>query len=109
MPLIEKPGLSGVALHWRIFLASLAIGLLAGKLMGDQGPLIVTGIVLLVIMPALQLVSALLAAFVMLAWPRPDRSYQLAQLGKVILGLVIGTAAGIGVMVLMGMVLTRGT
>ena len=99
-PLIKKPGFGAVTIFWWILalltFLSFAYGILAGR--GDGGAVLITGIVVLLVFPALQLISAVITLIVFAVWPRPDKLYQLAQLGKITLGVVIGTVVGVALM-----------
>ena len=46
----------------------------------------------------MQLGAAILALFVLAVSARPDKAFQLKQLGKIIVGLIAGTIAGILIM-----------
>ena len=66
----------------------------------------VLGVVgMLLVMPVIQLLSAGIAFLIFVCGSRPDKFQQLRQVGKITLGVVLGSGVGIGVMVALGFVL----
>lgn len=104
VPAIQTPGISAVRLYWILSLAFALIGALLGVLGGGEG--FVIGLVILaMVYPAVQLAGVIVTLIVLAASNRPDKSRQLWQLGKITLGLFVGTAAGIMAMVAIGVML----
>jgi hypothetical protein len=109
MPDIAKTGVSGVKMYWFVTLICVCasfvyITTLAPEAGGGGGaPLFaprIAGLLILALgFPAIQLVSAIITAIWLALSRRPDRSFQLVQLGKITLGLILGTVAGIVAMV----------
>ena len=64
-------------------------------------------VLLLLVFPALQLVCAIIVGIGFACTSRPDKWFQLKQLGKLTLGLFLGTVAGIVAMVVIGVILSR--
>jgi hypothetical protein len=62
-------------------------------------------IILALCLPAVQLGSAFVTGLILLLSSRADKYYQLRQLGKITLGIVLGTGVGIVAMVGIGFVL----
>ena len=104
IPLDHKPGLSAVVMFWWVlcFLIFLCFtyGILTNSAKGET--LLITGIIVLMVFPILQIASAVITVVVFAVWNRPDRAYQIWQLGRITLGVVLGTLLGIGVMALIG-------
>ncbi len=101
LPPLTKPGLSAIAVYWIAFLVLTALGALIALANG------VVGVVVLVLaLPLVQLGAAFVALPILASSPRSVESGQLWQLGKIALGLVVGTGLGVasmfGVAVLMG-------
>lgn len=96
---------SAVAVFWlsslALVLAALALTA-AGALDNPNqaaGLQVAIGLVLLALgFPALQLIAAIVTAFVLGVSSRTDKGYQFGQLGKITLGVVIGTVLGLAVM-----------
>jgi hypothetical protein len=104
VPLIKKPGLSSVTVFWwltclLIFLG-FAYGIVEGRAQGEA--LLVTGIIVLLVFPGLQVVSAFFTVLIYAVWPRPDKYHQLIHLGKIVIGIFLGGVLGIIVMVVIG-------
>jgi hypothetical protein len=97
---LPKSSLSAVSLFWWTFLVLTAVGLLVaiGYLRGDRLALVGGVIIILLILPGLQLGAALLTAIILAVTAHPNKGYQFWQLGKIVLGVVIGTLIGLGVM-----------
>jgi hypothetical protein len=73
----------------------------------DGGDGVVIGLFILALsFPAIQLVCAVVVALWLGVSTRHDKPYQLRQLGKITLGLVVGTVAGIMSMVGIGVVMS---
>jgi hypothetical protein len=108
VPKVSKEGVSALALFWWIFLGLCVLAFPIGAALsyGDTAVgVMVTIVVLLLIMPALQLVSLFISLVAVALMNRPDRRYQLTQVGKAGLGLIVGTVVGILVMVGIGMLI----
>lgn len=104
IPIIQKPSFSGVTIFWwitciLIFLC-FAYGLLHDGRGGENA--LITGILVLLLFPGLQLVSAFLTVIVLACWPRYDKMYQMGQVGKITAGVVAGCILGILAMVGIG-------
>lgn len=104
IPLVKKPGFSAVTIFWWVlcFLIFLcfAYGILVEGGHGDS--VLVTGVVVLLVFPGLQVVSAVITLIVFAVWPRYDKMYQLGQLGKLTGGVFVGAVLGILAMVGIG-------
>jgi hypothetical protein len=104
---------SAVALFWWLLVALSVVGLLWGVQTGIGGPggwKTGVGIALLILaltLPAVQLGSAFLVLFVLLFSRRIDRPYRLKQLGKITLGTILGTLAGVLLMYLIYVLMKR--
>lgn len=107
VPDIRKPGLSAVALFWWLVAAFSALGCVFGLAAGRAAEgLLVSSVIVLMVFPAIQLLAAIVTLIVYAIWPRPDKARQLKQLGKITLGVVLGTIAGIGIMVAIGVMIS---
>jgi len=97
---VPTPGPSAVGIFWWALLALVVVGMLL-TVLGSRGSdgLVIGVIILLLVLPGLQLGAAFLTALVLALSPRPDKGYQFRQLGKIVLGSVVGAVAGILVMV----------
>ena len=108
VPLFRKAGLSSVSVFWwllcAMIFACLALAIVTNE--GRTDAVVITGIGILMVFPVLQLASALLTAIVFACWPRFDKGHQLKQLGRITLGVIIGTLSGIGVMAALGAAFT---
>jgi hypothetical protein len=106
LPSIQKTGVSAVKVFWLISLICAILGALIGLVEGAEG--FVVGLVILALVyPAVQLGSAMLVAFWLAVSSRDDKRYQFKQLGKITLGLFLGTVAGILTMVVIGVMLSH--
>ena len=104
VPDVARPGISAVKLFWMITLVLSIIGVLMSCAGGGDG--IVVGLVIIaMVFPALQLGSAFFTLLTLLIAQRDDRRFQLRQLGKITLGLFVGTLAGIMAMVGIGLMM----
>jgi len=100
VPLIHKPGLSAVIFCWWLLALLTFVAFAIGIVIDASGSsVLITGIIVLMVFPGLQLASVVLSVFVYLFWPRPDRWRQILQLAKITIGVVLGTVAGIVAMV----------
>ena len=103
VPVIRKPGFSSVTFFWwltcLLILVCFVIGIFQER---ASEAVIITAVIVLMILPGLQLVSAIITLIVYAIWPRPDRSQQLAKVGKITGGLVIGALLGTLIMVGIG-------
>jgi hypothetical protein len=106
VPNIAKTGVSAVRLFWLLSLAAAIVGALIGAVAGGEN-LVVGLVILALVFPGVQLVCALIALFWLGTSARSDRSFQLKQGGKILLGLVLGTMAGILVMVAIGAMMSH--
>ena len=105
VPNVAKTGISAVKLFWLLSLAGLLLAPLLGALWGLGG--LGAGLfIIAMIFPAVQLLSALVTYICMAASSRPDKSFQVRQVGKITLGLVVGVGAGIMAMVAIGVILS---
>ena len=99
-------GVTAVSLFWMILFAiSVVCGIWFTSVGGGDscgGALLI----LAMTMPAVQLASIVLVAIVLSFWTRPDRGYQFSQLGRVTLGTVVGTVAGVLLMILIGVLMS---
>jgi hypothetical protein len=105
IPNIARPGVSAVKVFWFLSLGAAILGTLIGAAYGGEG-FIVGLVILALVFPAVQLVAALITLFWLALSSRPDKSFQLLQIGKLTLGLVIGTVAGIVGMIGIGVILS---
>jgi hypothetical protein len=109
VPLIRKPGLSAVTFFWWTLAFLTFIGFAIGILSnGRAESLIVTGVIVLLVFPAMQFASVILTMIVYLCWPRPDKRHQLKQLSKITAGVFFGTVLGLGAMVGIGLLFMIG-
>lgn len=103
-------GPSAVRSFWVTLLALVFLAFVVGLLMGGNGDLptnfLLTAVVILMGLPALQLVAAVVTAVVLAVSGGADRAFQYRRLGRITLGAFLGTVAGILVMVLMGVALS---
>jgi hypothetical protein len=99
-------GPSAVTFFWWTLLGLVVLGFLLSLTNGAEGVLI-GGVIMLMVLPGMQLGSALITAVVLALSTRPDKNYQFWQLGKVVLGAVVGTVVGIGMMWFFYLVLSR--
>ena len=95
--------LSAAALFWYLSLAFAGLGLAYSLSRGGPSGLLVGIVILLLVFPAVQLVAAAVVCVVLLFSTRYDNSYQLGHLGRITVGLVIGTLVGIGIMFLIAL------
>ncbi len=110
VPSVRRPGPPAVLVFWWVFMALCALALpLSAVLMYQSGPafgLIVSVILLLLALPLVQLVSVVIALVLVALIPRPDKGYQLLQLGKITLGVIAGSLLGILAMFIIGVALS---
>ena len=94
--LVKKPGFSAVTIFWWILCLLTLLGFLIGIFVeGNRTDnIVITGIVILIFFPALQLASAFITIIVFAIWPRYDKRYQFMQLGKITAGIFVGTILG---------------
>jgi hypothetical protein len=93
---IARPtsSLSAVKVFWWTVLGLVIAGLVLSVAYHREG-LVVGGIIILLVLPAIQLGAALITAVVLLALvPGVNQGYQFRQLGKIVLGLFVGTILG---------------
>jgi hypothetical protein len=103
---LPRSGPSAVRTFWIVLLVLLAIGLMLSLAAGGEG-FIVGVVIILLILPALQLAAAIVTLFVLALSTHPNRGRQLWQLGKIVMGVVIGTVLGIVVMWAIYLVMTH--
>jgi hypothetical protein len=103
---LPKSGPSAVSLFWWTLLVLVTGGMVFGMLTDGGAGIAVAGIIVLLVFPGLQLGAAVLTAVFLAVSRRPDRGYQLRQLGKIVKGVLVGTALGILVMVIIGLLLS---
>jgi len=99
LPIRKPRAVSGVALYWWIVLGFVGLAMLYGAAAGSGGSVGVAVLGLALGLPVLQILASFLAALVLVATTRDDKKYQLVQVGKITLGTVLGTVAGILAMV----------
>jgi hypothetical protein len=97
VPLRIRTGLSAVAFHWWLLLGLVGVGFGIPFLTDphSSGSILIAGVIIALVLPGMQLASAVIALIVFGLWPRPDRGFQLRQLGKVIAGTLLGGFAGL--------------
>jgi hypothetical protein len=87
-------GPSAVSLFWGILLILILGGALLSISKGGGDGLIIGVIILLLVLPGLQLGAALVTALILAVSARPDKRYQFLRLGKIVLGVLVGTLLG---------------
>ncbi len=106
VPNIAKTGVSAVKVFWILSLAAALLGAVLGASFGEPREGLVIGLVLLALaFPAVQLGIVIVLLIWLAISSRPDRSFQFWQVGKITLGLFVGTAAGIMTMVAIGVMM----
>ncbi len=107
-------GSSAVKLFWLSLLALIALGwplLLAwnyGPYFTSSALLVFSGFILLLWLPGFQVGACLVTWLILAVSTRPDKRSQLRQLGKILLGVVIGTIVGLLLMFLLCGMMTNG-
>jgi hypothetical protein len=104
---IRSAGVSAVSVFWLFTLAASILGALIAALAGGGDGFLFYLVIFLVYLPAVQLVCAIIVGVGFAISSRPDKRFQLKQLGKLTLGLFLGTVAGILVMVVIGVIMSR--
>lgn len=100
VPLINKPGLSSVTFFWWLLAFLTFLCFVYGLLLDASGwSFLATAIVVLLAFPGLQMLSAVISLIVYAFWPRLDKMRQITHLGKITLGVVVGSGVGILAMV----------
>jgi hypothetical protein len=104
---LPESGPSAVSLFWWTLLILVMGGMVFGMLVASGAPgsgsaIAIPGIIILLVLPGLQLGAAILTAVFLAVSLRPDKRYQFRQLGKIVKGVLAGTALGILVMVIIG-------
>jgi hypothetical protein len=94
---IAKTRVSAVKVFWLLSLAATILGTLIGSTQGGSG-FIVGLVIVLLVFPAIQLVCAIITLIWLSSTSRPDKPFQLWQVGKITLGLFLGTLGGIAAM-----------
>ena len=94
-PNIAKSEVSAVKVFWLLSLAAALLGALIGALIGmNEGAVDVGLVILAMVFPAVQLVIAIITLIWLAMSSRQDKSFQAWQIGKITLGLFVGTGAG---------------
>jgi hypothetical protein len=106
VPDIGKTGVSAVKVFWLISLVLALVGAMLGCAVGREG-IIIGLIILALVYPGVQLGSGIIVLIWLALSVRHDKSFQLKQTGKIILGLFVGTAAGIMAMVAIGVLFSH--
>ena len=105
VPNVAKPGASAVKVFWFLSLGTAILGTMLGALAGREGFLI--GLFTFAMgFPALQLGCAVVTLIWLGLSSRPDKSFQSWQIGKIAIGLFVGTAAGILAMVVLAVLMS---
>jgi hypothetical protein len=113
----ERIGQSGAALFWRITvgLVGAIFGVVALVLLFQAsgnapqrsndlwGALLLTGLFILMGFPLVQFASAIIALIGLSLTNRPDRGIQMKQVGRILVGTILGCVAGLAVMFGIGM------
>lgn len=107
VPDVSKPGVSAVKVFWFLSLGVWGVGGLIGSAQAGGEGFVGALIILLLLFPAIQLGCAIFTLLWLALSVRPDKSFQLKQVGKLTLGLVVGTVAGILAMVGIGVMFSR--
>ena len=104
IPDLRRPaGVSSVAIFWWLTVAAIFLTFMFPLFAyRDTGALFITAIIVLLVFPGIQLASAIVTLIAFALWPRPDRTHQLKQVGKITAGIVAGSVAGILAMVAIG-------
>ena len=99
-------GFSAVTVFWWVLCFLIFLGFLGTILTNpsEGASLLITGVVILLVFPAMQLASAFFTLIIFAFWPRPDKLYQMKQLGKVTAGVVAGSLLGIAVMAVIAVI-----
>ena len=97
---VRTPGFGAVTVFWWVTCFLIFLGFLGTILTNpsEGASLLITGVVVLLVFPAIQLASAFFTLIIFALWPRADKFYQMKQLGKITAGVVIGSLLGIAVM-----------
>jgi hypothetical protein len=88
-----------VSLFWWTLLVLVICGMVLGFIKEGPNGLVFGLIIIVMVLPGLQLGAAIVAALILAVSTRPDKSFQLRQISKIVLGVVLGTIAGILAMV----------
>jgi hypothetical protein len=81
-----------VSFFWLVL---LALGMLAWAILeGVEHDHKFTIWAFLLFLPGLQLIAAILVALILAVSHRPDKGYQFHQLGKIVVGTLVGTLIG---------------
>jgi hypothetical protein len=93
LPPLTKPGLSAISVYWFSFLILTVLGGLIGLANG------IVGIVFLVLgLPLVQIAAVVVSAILLAFNSRSVEDGQLWTLGKIALGIIVGTGLGVASM-----------
>jgi hypothetical protein len=112
---VGKPGFPSVLVFWWVFMVLCLLAVLAGTILfhGSSGAresdwllgIVISLVVLLLIMPGLQIAALVITFIAVACMPRRDKAYQFVQLGKIGLGIIVGSVAGVLAMMGIGALL----
>ena len=94
IPVSDSP--SAASYFWWTTLIFAVIATVLGTI-SDRSPLVGLWILIL-LLPLLQLGAVLIGVMILGLSSRPDKFYQLSQLGKIALGVILGAIGGIAIM-----------
>lgn len=106
-------GLSGAGLYWLVLLLLTPVAAIGLAIYNHRpgGPLDeaigIGGILILLLLPAVQLAASLVSVFIVLLWPVSERGERLYQIGRITLYMVLGTVVGIVLMVILCLPFSR--
>jgi hypothetical protein len=107
LPSIARGGMSAVPVFWMLTGVFAVLVMFLSMLSSGRGESIVVGLIILALtFPGVQLAAAVCVAIWLGISQRHDKAYQFKQLGKITLGLVLGTVAGILAMVAIGVMMS---
>jgi hypothetical protein len=104
---LPASGPSAVSLFWWTLLILVICGIMLGFIKEGPNGLVFGLIIIVMVLPGLQLGAAIVAALIMAVSNRPDKSYQLRQIGKIVLGVMVGAGAGILALVVLFFLFAR--